>query len=146
MEFLVHGCYLRIFQAKIGGPFAHPIGVSPLRVILSSFSRSWNHFVGSSPPLDQRKRLSRGTRHSSRAHDCSGHRMTAPTLLGHVGAVSGPLVSIRQFQGIASGIAIIGGRSYRIGQVGRISSLSRKDTMTFTGSFQMLERPPRQKR
>lgn len=44
--------------------------------------------------------------------------MTAPTLLGHVGAVSGPLVSVRQFQGIASGIAIIGGRSYRVGQVG----------------------------
>lgn len=44
--------------------------------------------------------------------------MTAPTLLGHVGAVSGSLVSVRQFQGIASGIAIIGGRSYRVGQVG----------------------------
>jgi len=44
--------------------------------------------------------------------------MSAPTLLGHVGAVSGPLVSVRQFQGIASGIAIIGGRSYRVGQVG----------------------------
>lgn len=42
----------------------------------------------------------------------------APTLLGHVGAVSGSLVSVRQFPGIASGIAIIGGRSYRIGQVG----------------------------
>lgn len=44
--------------------------------------------------------------------------MIAPTLLGHVGAVSGPLISVRQFQGIASGIAIIGGRSYRVGQVG----------------------------
>jgi len=44
--------------------------------------------------------------------------MTPPTLLGHVGAVSGPQVSVRQFQGIASGIAIIGGRSYRVGQVG----------------------------
>lgn len=44
--------------------------------------------------------------------------MNAPTLLGHVGAVSGSMVSIRQFQGIASGIAIIGGRSYRVGQVG----------------------------
>ena len=44
--------------------------------------------------------------------------MTAPTLLGHVGAVSGALVSVRQFHGIASGIAIIGGRSYRVGQVG----------------------------
>jgi hypothetical protein len=28
------------------------------------------------------------------------------------------MISIRQFQGIASGIAIIGGRSYRVGQVG----------------------------
>lgn len=44
--------------------------------------------------------------------------MNAPTLLGHVGAVSGAKLSIRQFQGIASGIAIIGGRSYRVGQVG----------------------------
>lgn len=44
--------------------------------------------------------------------------MNAPTLLGHVGAVSGSMISIRQFQGIASGIAIIGGRSYRVGQVG----------------------------
>ncbi|HEY2345169.1 MAG TPA: ATP-binding protein [Xanthomonadaceae bacterium] len=44
--------------------------------------------------------------------------MSVSTLLGHVGAVSGAMVSIRQFQGIASGIAIIGGRSYRVGQVG----------------------------
>ncbi len=44
--------------------------------------------------------------------------MSSPTLLGHIGAVSGSMVSIRQFQGIASGIAIIGGRSYRVGQVG----------------------------
>ncbi len=44
--------------------------------------------------------------------------MNAPTLLGHVGAVSGSMISIRQFAGISSGIAIIGGRSYRIGQVG----------------------------
>jgi uncharacterized protein len=35
-----------------------------------------------------------------------------------VGAVSGSTISVRQFQGIASGIAIIGGRSYRVGQVG----------------------------
>lgn len=42
----------------------------------------------------------------------------APTLLGHIGAVSGAAVSIRQFEGIASGIAIIGGKSYRVGQVG----------------------------
>jgi uncharacterized protein len=44
--------------------------------------------------------------------------MTAPTLLGHVGAVSGSTLSVRQFEGISSGIAIIGGRSYRVGQVG----------------------------
>lgn len=44
--------------------------------------------------------------------------MTAPTLLGHVGAVSGSAISIRQFEGVASGISIIGGRSYRVGQVG----------------------------
>lgn len=44
--------------------------------------------------------------------------MTPPTLLGHVGAVSGASISVRQFEGIASGIAIIGGRSYRVGQVG----------------------------
>jgi|TARA_R100000501_G_C2627036_1_gene120917 hypothetical protein len=41
-----------------------------------------------------------------------------PTLLGHVGAVSGSAISIRQFEGLSSGIAIIGGRSYRVGQVG----------------------------
>lgn len=44
--------------------------------------------------------------------------MIAPTLLGHVGAVSGSAISVRQFEGVASGIAIIGGRSYRVGQVG----------------------------
>lgn len=44
--------------------------------------------------------------------------MSAPTLLGHVGAVSGSAVSVRQSEGVASGIAIIGGRSYRVGQVG----------------------------
>lgn len=43
---------------------------------------------------------------------------TKPTLLGHVGAVNGATVSIRQSPSIASGIAIIGGKSYRIGQVG----------------------------
>lgn len=42
----------------------------------------------------------------------------APTLLGHVGAVTGSSVSVRQYEGIASGIAIIGGKSYRVGQVG----------------------------
>lgn len=44
--------------------------------------------------------------------------MNAPTLLGHVGAVSGSMINIRQFKGIESGIAIIGGKSYRVGQVG----------------------------
>lgn len=44
--------------------------------------------------------------------------MSAPTLLGHVGAVAGATISVRQFEGVASGIAIIGGRSYRVGQVG----------------------------
>lgn len=42
----------------------------------------------------------------------------APTLLGYVGAVAGASISVRQYEGIASGIAIIGGRSYRVGQVG----------------------------
>lgn len=44
--------------------------------------------------------------------------MISPTLLGHVGAVAGSTISVRQFEGIASGIAIIAGRSYRVGQVG----------------------------
>ena len=41
-----------------------------------------------------------------------------PTLLGHVGAVTGAAISVRQSPGVASGIVIIGGKSYRIGQVG----------------------------
>jgi hypothetical protein len=41
-----------------------------------------------------------------------------PTLLGLVGAVSGSTISVRQSPGVASGIAIIGGKSYRVGQVG----------------------------
>lgn len=41
-----------------------------------------------------------------------------PTLLGHIGAVTGAAVSVRQSPSVASGIAIIGGMSYRIGQVG----------------------------
>jgi uncharacterized protein len=44
--------------------------------------------------------------------------MSVSTLLGHVGSVAGATVSVRQFQGVASGISIIGGRSYRVGQVG----------------------------
>ena len=41
-----------------------------------------------------------------------------PTLLGFVGAVTGSTISVRQSPGVASGIAIIGGKSYRTGQVG----------------------------
>lgn len=44
--------------------------------------------------------------------------MNAPTLLGYVGAVAGSTISVLQHESIASGIAIIGGRSYRVGQVG----------------------------
>ena len=43
---------------------------------------------------------------------------TQPTLLGHVGAVSGAKISVRQSPAVASGISIIGGKSYKIGQVG----------------------------
>ena len=41
-----------------------------------------------------------------------------PTLIGYIGAVSGASVSVRQSPNVDSGVAIIGGRSYRIGQVG----------------------------
>jgi DNA helicase HerA-like ATPase len=41
-----------------------------------------------------------------------------PTLLGHVGAVTGASVSVLQSPSIGSGVAIIGGNSYRVGQVG----------------------------
>ena len=41
-----------------------------------------------------------------------------PTLLGKVGAVSGATVNVQLSPSVASGIAIIGGKSYRIGQVG----------------------------
>jgi uncharacterized protein len=44
--------------------------------------------------------------------------MNKPTLLGVVGSVTGPTISVRQAPSVASGIAIIGGKSYRIGQVG----------------------------
>ncbi|HAV13312.1 MAG TPA: ATPase [Opitutae bacterium] len=43
---------------------------------------------------------------------------TQPTLLGHVGAVSGAKISVRQSPAVSSGISIIGGKSYKIGQVG----------------------------
>ncbi|RWP94342.1 MAG: ATPase, partial [Mesorhizobium sp.] len=42
----------------------------------------------------------------------------SPTILGSVGAVTGATISVRLASSVASGIAIIGGRSYRIGQVG----------------------------
>jgi uncharacterized protein len=41
-----------------------------------------------------------------------------PTLLGYVGAVTGAAISVRLSAGVASGISIIGGKSYRVGQVG----------------------------
>lgn len=44
--------------------------------------------------------------------------MTSPTFLGRVGSVSGSTVSVRQAESVASGIAIIEGRSYRVGQMG----------------------------
>lgn len=44
--------------------------------------------------------------------------MTLPTFLGRVGSVAGSTISVRQAQSVSSGIAIIGGRSYRVGQVG----------------------------
>lgn len=44
--------------------------------------------------------------------------MIAPTLLGRVGSVAGATVSVRQSESVASGISIIGGKSYRVGQVG----------------------------
>lgn len=44
--------------------------------------------------------------------------MTSPTFLGRVGSVAGSTVSVRQAESVASGIAIIEGRSYRVAQVG----------------------------
>lgn len=41
-----------------------------------------------------------------------------PTLLGYVGSVSGGSVSVQQVKSVASGLVIIGGATYRIGQVG----------------------------
>lgn len=41
-----------------------------------------------------------------------------PTLLGYVGQVTGSTVSVRQVESVSSGMAIIDGRTYRIGQVG----------------------------
>lgn len=44
--------------------------------------------------------------------------MSSQTLLGHVGAVSGPTVNVQLSQTLASGTAIIGGSLYSIAQVG----------------------------
>ena len=44
--------------------------------------------------------------------------MTDSTFLGRVGSVAGSTLSVRQAESVASGIAIIAGRSYRVGQVG----------------------------
>ena len=44
--------------------------------------------------------------------------MTSPTFLGPVGCVAGSTVSVGQAESVASGIAIIDGRSYRVAQVG----------------------------
>ncbi|WP_372056125.1 ATP-binding protein [Tistrella mobilis] len=44
--------------------------------------------------------------------------MTGPTFLGRVGSVAGATISVRQAESVASGIAIIAGRSYRVAQVG----------------------------
>lgn len=43
---------------------------------------------------------------------------TRPTLLGYVGSVDGGSVSVQQVKAVASGLVIIGGTTYRIGQVG----------------------------
>jgi hypothetical protein len=42
----------------------------------------------------------------------------SPTLLGYVGQVTGSTVSVQQVESVSSGMAIIDGRTYRIGQVG----------------------------
>jgi hypothetical protein len=51
-----------------------------------------------------------------------------PTLLGHVGAVTGAAISVRLSPNVASGIAIIGGKSYRIGQVGSFVRITKSIT------------------
>jgi len=42
----------------------------------------------------------------------------APTLLGHIGAVAGATINVRQSENVESGLPIIAGRTYRVGQVG----------------------------
>ncbi len=41
-----------------------------------------------------------------------------PSLLGHVGQVTGSAVSVRQVETVGSGMVMIQGRAYRVGQVG----------------------------
>src|SRR5690606_37471454 len=41
-----------------------------------------------------------------------------PTYLGRVAAVSGAALSIRLAQSVASGLSVINGQTYRVGQVG----------------------------
>jgi uncharacterized protein len=41
-----------------------------------------------------------------------------PTFLGLVAAVTGATVSVRRSEALASGLAIIGGQTYRLAQVG----------------------------
>src|SRR5262249_1764488 len=43
---------------------------------------------------------------------------TRPTLLGYVGSVTGSSISVQQVKSVESGLVIIGGTTYRIGQVG----------------------------
>jgi len=43
---------------------------------------------------------------------------TEPTLLGYIGQVTGSTLSVRQVESVSSGMVIIEGRTYRIGQVG----------------------------
>jgi hypothetical protein len=44
--------------------------------------------------------------------------MRVPTFLGRVGSVAGSTIGVRLAESVASGISIIAGRSYRVGQVG----------------------------
>jgi hypothetical protein len=59
--------------------------------------------------------------------------VTAPTLLGHIGAVSGSTVSIQQIEGAFSGISIIGGAAIASVKLAASSGF-RRDITTSTGS------------
>src|SRR3954466_856753 len=45
-------------------------------------------------------------------------RGSDPTYLGRVSAVSGASITVKLAESLASGLAIIGGHTYRVGQVG----------------------------